>query len=69
MTAKELIEKLQTVDPDLVVLGNGYEGGYYEIVFNKDVRNFNRNVNIEWYYGTHDEAPEGSEGDFKGIVL
>jgi hypothetical protein len=69
MTAKELIEKLQTVDPDLVVLTNGYEGGYREVFFNEHVIEFLKDVNIEWYYGPHEETEAGSKGDFKGIVL
>ena len=28
MTVKELIEQLQTLDPDLHVFVRGYEGGY-----------------------------------------
>ena len=69
MTAKELIEKLQTVDPDLVVLTDGYEGGYREVFFNENVREFNRDVYTDWYYGPHEETVAGSKGDFKGIVL
>ena len=32
MTVKELIEQLQTLDPDLHVFTNGYEGGYEDVV-------------------------------------
>jgi hypothetical protein len=69
MTVKELIEKLQTVDPDLVVLTSGYEGGYEDVVFSEHVRDFNKNANTEWYYGPHEEVRAGSSGNFKGIVL
>jgi hypothetical protein len=69
MTVKELIEKLQAVDPDLVVLTPGYEGGYEDVVFSEHVRDFNKNINTEWYYGPHEEIINGSPGDFKGIVL
>jgi len=71
MTVKELIEKLQTVDPDLVVLSDGYEGGYREVFFNECVREFNKNVYTEWYYGPHEEVSYDAlgTGDFKGILL
>jgi hypothetical protein len=69
MTVKELIEKLQTVDPDLVVLVCGYEGGFQDVEFKKNVREFNKDVYTDWYYGPHEETINGSEGDFKGIVL
>jgi hypothetical protein len=31
MTVKELIEKLQQLDPDLRVVTDGYEGGYKDV--------------------------------------
>lgn len=53
MIVKELIEYLQTVDPELKVFIRGYEAGY------NDVNNFQHEdlvldvCNI-WYYGKHD---------------
>lgn len=69
ITVKDLIEKLQTVDPDLVVLTPGYEGGYNDVEWSDSVREFNKDVYTEWYYGPHGETVVGSKGDFKGIVL
>jgi len=71
MTVKELIEKLQTVDPNLEVLTNGYEGGYKDVFFNEHVMEFNRDVYTDWYYGPHEEVSYDAlgTGDFKGIVL
>jgi hypothetical protein len=73
MKVKELIQKLLTVDPDLVVLTNGYEGGYREVVFSDYVREFNRDVYTDWYYGPHEEVSYDYDalgtGDFKGILL
>lgn len=75
VTVKELIEKLQTVDPNLVVLTPGYEGGFQEVKFNNHVRNFKKDVNTDWYYGPHEEiirhveSREGTQEDFQGIVL
>ena len=53
MIVKELIEYLQTVDPELNVFIKGYEAGY------DDVNTINHeelvlNVNNVWYYGKHD---------------
>ena len=53
MIVKELIEYLQTVDPELNVFIKGYEVGY------DDVNTVNHeelvlNVNNVWYYGKHD---------------
>ena len=53
MIVKELIEYLQTVDPELKVFIKGYEAGY------NDVNTFNHeelvlNVNNIWYYGKHE---------------
>lgn len=69
ITVKDLIEKLQTVDPDLVVLTSGYEGGYREVHFSGDVFEFNKDVHDEWYYGPHERVEDDRHGDFKGITL
>jgi hypothetical protein len=53
MTVKELIEYLQTIDPELKVFVKGYEAGY------DDVNTIGHeemvlNMNSVWYYGKHD---------------
>ena len=74
MTVKELIEKLQTLDPDLRVLTSGYEGGFNDIDISKP-ETFCLNVNTEWYYGPHEISTHVHEEDRpnykleKGIVL
>ncbi len=63
MKVKELIERLKTLDPELMVVRSGYEGGVEEAT-EVDVRTIALNVNPEWYYGSHelldsaDECPE-----------
>ena len=53
MTVKELIEYLQTVDPELNVFVRGYEAGYNDVnVFNHE--DLVLNVSNVWYYGKHD---------------
>jgi hypothetical protein len=66
MTVAELIEKLQTLDPNLEVFTPGYEGGYQDIESDFQVCNFRKNVNPEWYYGDHELD---AQGDTRGIVL
>tara|TARA_R110000868_G_scaffold35066_3_gene125982 strand:+ start:297 stop:539 length:243 start_codon:yes stop_codon:yes gene_type:complete len=55
MIVKELIEKLQELDPNLPVLVEGYEGGCNDI---KDLTEIQiiRDVNLEWYYGAHEKV-------------
>ena len=54
MTVGELIAKLQTFDPALPVMVDGYEGGvdYPVAVDQTEVR---LNVNEQDYYGAHEE--------------
>ena len=74
MTVKELIEKLQTLDPDLHVFVRGYEGGYDDVGPITPPNDFALDFHDEWYYGKHEVAdyPGVEEGDYtivKGVVL
>ena len=53
MKVKDLIEKLQAVDPELMVVRDGYEGGVTEVVY-VVVEGVALNVNEVWYYGEHE---------------
>jgi len=53
MTVKELIEQLQTLDPESRVFIRGYEAGYNDIN-NIDSEEMVLNVNSVWYYGKHE---------------
>ena len=53
MKVKELIEKLQEFNPELMVVVSGYEGGVSEATQNELVT-IALNVNTKWYYGEHD---------------
>lgn len=44
MTVKEMIEKLQEMDPDLEVFVRGYEGGYNRADVSADVETYYLNV-------------------------
>ena len=61
MTVKELIEQLQTLDPDLHVFVRGYEGGYDYAGPVTDPNEFALDFHDEWYYGNHEVA------DYSGV--
>jgi len=76
MTVKELIEQLQTLDPDLHVFTNGYEGGYEDVVSVGGAKEIALDVHTEWYYGKHEDAdtsyyvPDKTKHTIvKGIIL
>ena len=74
MTVKELIEKLQTLDPELHVFVSGYEGGYEDVGISP-IKEIALNYHTEWYYGKHEEAnysllgPSQSYIIVKGVIL
>ena len=53
MKVKELIEKLQALNPELMVVRHGYEGGAEEVT-QVNPAMVALDVNEEWYYGTHE---------------
>ena len=60
MKVKELIEKLQEFDPELMVVRPGYEGGVTELESATEVM-LALNVNEEWYYGEHDMVDDTTD--------
>jgi hypothetical protein len=75
MKAKELIQILQTLDPEVHVLVEGYEGGYNFASFTGDVEEFATDYYSEWYYGSHEKVGRLKENEMKdrkiikGIIL
>lgn len=69
MKVKELIEKLETLDPELHVFVYGYEGGYDFVHLDPEEKSVALDVHKEWYYGKHDDAEEHHESVVKGVVL
>ena len=68
MKAKELIEQLQKLDPETLILVNGYEGGYAVPTGTKQMEvcgPFKR----EWYYGEYDNCPEEELFKLKGFLI
>jgi hypothetical protein len=71
MKVKELIEKLQKFDPELLIMVQGYEGGVdypnepYECLVQL-------NVNTEhWYYGDHEtcHATDNEKPDCAAVII
>ena len=58
MKVKELIERLQALDPEKMVVVAGYEGGYDEIEEVTETR-LKLNENTTWYYGKHEQHDNG----------
>lgn len=75
MTVKELIEKLQTVNPELMVFIKGYEGGYEDAKFTGEAYDFTLDYHKEWWYGPHKKNtdaelnPISGDGGVTGITL
>lgn len=73
MTAKQLIETLQQVNPETRIFVPGYEGGYNDATMS-NIQDIALDVHDAWYYGTHEDADHSYyevEGKtiVKGIVL
>lgn len=57
MKAKDLILKLQQLDPDTKVVVRGYEDGYNDIFSLKPVK-IKIAENGEWYYGEYEDSTD-----------
>lgn len=57
MTVGKLIEKLQALNPELMVVRDGYEGGVTEVGYAEPVK-IALDVNEDWYYGEHEVVDE-----------
>jgi hypothetical protein len=74
MKVKELIETLSQLDPELMVVIGGYEGGVDE-VSRYELCNIELNVNDAWFYGKHEvlsdkDKPENKDSTIvKGVQL
>lgn len=61
MKVRELIERLQALPAEIDVVVAGYESGYNDVTA-LEVIAIQRDVNSEWYFGRHGDAPDGVEG-------
>jgi len=62
MKIKELIDFLKKQDQELNVVVNGYEDGFDDITALEIIK-IKKNVNTEWYYGSHAEVFEDQPYD------
>ena len=68
MKVKELIELLSQMNPELMVVIGGYEGGVDEID-KFEMCDIELNVNTEWYYGKHEVLEKGEEPQNKDSTI
>lgn len=54
MKVKDLIEVLSQYDAELPVLVDGYEGGCNDVDLIEEIE-IVKDVNTEWYYGSHEK--------------
>jgi len=59
MTVEQLISELQTLPPNLLVLVDGYEGGFCDIDSLKTMK-VELNFHSEDYYGPHEETDKAT---------
>jgi hypothetical protein len=74
MTVKELIEQLQTLDPDLQVFINGYEGGFNDVTpVAGNVVDMVLDYHRDWYFGRHEIVERTTDPTeykiVKGIII
>ena len=60
MTVKDLISKLEKINPNRRVVVRGYEEGYCDI-HDISIVPLKLDVNEEWYYGPHSKEEDGEE--------
>jgi hypothetical protein len=58
MTVKQLIGQLERLDPEQMVVANGYEGGYDEILAAVPIR-LKLHAHTDWWYGKHEQDDNG----------
>ena len=68
MKVKELIEALSQMNPELMVVVAGYEGGVDEMD-KFEMCDIELNVNTEWYYGKHEILAEGDNPTNKDSTI
>ena len=68
MKVKKLIELLSQMNPELLVVVAGYEGGVDEMD-KFEMCDIELNVNTEWYYGKHEILAEGDKPTNKDSTI
>ena len=68
MKAKELIDILQKLDPETLIIVDGYEGGYSVIKAAKQIE-VSGPFKREWYYGEYDDCKEDDLFKTKAFLM
>lgn len=68
MKAKELIELLQKLDPETLILVDGYEGDYDDVSVAERIEVCGPFV-TPWYYGSYKDCPEEELLKIKAFLL
>jgi len=63
MKAKELLEILQKLDPETLIVVDGYEGDYCEPKGAEQIHVTGPHKNVPWYYGDYKHHEEDKSGD------
>lgn len=69
MKAKELIEILQKIDPETLVLVDGYEGDYSAPKKAEQIYVTGPHEDVPWYYGDYKDCPEDELNKTTAFVL
>ena len=68
MTVKELMDTLKQFPEEMLVLTNGYEDGYTDIL-NPKIIYVKHNPQNEWYYGDYDLADKKDNNTIQAVGL
>ena len=68
MNAKDLIEVLQKLDPDTIIVVDGYEGDY-DVPKGAEQIYVTGPKETRWYYGDYKDCPEDEPGAKKALYL
>ena len=69
MKAKELIEVLQKLDPDTLIVVDGYEGDYCVPKGAERIYVTGPHEAVPWYYGDYKDCPENEQAAIKALHL
>ena len=69
MTAQELINQLQQLDPNTRVFIQGYEGAYNDATGISSEVEMALDVHSEWWYGRHDIVEDLDQEQLEGKTI
>lgn len=68
MKAKELIEKLQQLDPETLILVDGYEGDYDDVSGTNQIEVCGP-FETPWYYGSYKDCEKEELSKIKAFLI